>query len=35
KEKAKAITPVPKGIGPLTIAFLMKNIIKAWKTQNN
>ncbi len=28
KEKASAITPVPKGIGPLTIAFLMKNILK-------
>ncbi|MHA1574890.1 MAG: bifunctional 5,10-methylenetetrahydrofolate dehydrogenase/5,10-methenyltetrahydrofolate cyclohydrolase, partial [Alphaproteobacteria bacterium] len=26
QKKALAITPVPKGIGPLTIAFLMKNI---------
>ncbi|MBN2676078.1 MAG: bifunctional 5,10-methylenetetrahydrofolate dehydrogenase/5,10-methenyltetrahydrofolate cyclohydrolase [Alphaproteobacteria bacterium] len=35
KEKAFAITPVPKGIGPLTIAFLMKNIMDAWEIQND
>jgi len=28
-EKAGAITPVPGGVGPMTIAFLMKNTIKA------
>ncbi|MBI2996809.1 MAG: bifunctional methylenetetrahydrofolate dehydrogenase/methenyltetrahydrofolate cyclohydrolase FolD [Candidatus Melainabacteria bacterium] len=27
----KAITPVPGGVGPLTIAMLMKNTIKAYK----
>ncbi|MGL9717187.1 MAG: bifunctional methylenetetrahydrofolate dehydrogenase/methenyltetrahydrofolate cyclohydrolase FolD [Wolbachia sp.] len=27
KEKAKAITPVPGGVGPMTIAFLMMNTI--------
>ena len=27
KEKASYITPVPKGVGPMTIAMLMKNII--------
>ena len=27
--KCSAITPVPGGVGPMTIAFLMKNTIKA------
>jgi len=27
KEKAAAITPVPGGVGPMTIAYLMKNVI--------
>lgn len=29
KEKAYAITPVPGGVGPMTIAMLMKNTVKA------
>lgn len=29
-EKVKAITPVPGGVGPMTIAFLMKNTLKAF-----
>ncbi|MDD6308576.1 MAG: bifunctional methylenetetrahydrofolate dehydrogenase/methenyltetrahydrofolate cyclohydrolase FolD [Clostridia bacterium] len=29
KEKAAAITPVPGGVGPMTIAMLMKNAVKA------
>ncbi len=29
KEKASAITPVPKGVGPMTIAMLMKNTLQA------
>jgi len=29
KEKAKAITPVPKGVGPMTIVMLMQNTILA------
>jgi len=29
KEKAKAITPVPRGVGPMTITMLMKNTVKA------
>jgi len=29
KEKASAITPVPGGVGPMTIAMLMKNTVKA------
>jgi len=31
KEKAKAITPVPGGVGPMTITMLMKNTVKAAK----
>lgn len=31
-EKAGAITPVPGGVGPMTIALLMKNTIKAAKS---
>lgn len=34
KNKAAAITPVPGGIGPLTIAFLLKNIVRAYRLQN-
>ncbi|MDD6251518.1 MAG: bifunctional 5,10-methylene-tetrahydrofolate dehydrogenase/5,10-methylene-tetrahydrofolate cyclohydrolase, partial [Oscillospiraceae bacterium] len=34
-EKASAITPVPGGVGPMTIAMLMKNTLKATKLQNN
>ncbi|SDC00408.1 methenyltetrahydrofolate cyclohydrolase /5,10-methylenetetrahydrofolate dehydrogenase (NADP+) [Pelagirhabdus alkalitolerans] len=29
KEKASYLTPVPKGVGPMTITMLMKNTIKA------
>jgi len=29
KDKTLAITPVPGGVGPMTIAMLMKNIVKA------
>ena len=29
KEKAEAITPVPGGVGPMTIAMLMSNTVKA------
>lgn len=32
---ASYITPVPGGVGPMTIAMLMNNVIKAWKKQNN
>ncbi len=31
KEKASAITPVPGGVGPMTIIMLMKNTVKAAK----
>jgi methylenetetrahydrofolate dehydrogenase (NADP+)/methenyltetrahydrofolate cyclohydrolase len=32
---ASAITPVPGGVGPMTIAMLMKNTLTAVKRQNN
>ena len=31
KDKASAITPVPGGVGPMLIAMLMSNIVKAAK----
>ncbi|MBQ2938615.1 MAG: bifunctional methylenetetrahydrofolate dehydrogenase/methenyltetrahydrofolate cyclohydrolase FolD [Clostridia bacterium] len=33
KEKASYITPVPGGVGPMTIAMLMNNVIKATRRQ--
>lgn len=35
KDKCSYITPVPGGVGPMTIATLMKNTVKAAKIQNN
>lgn len=31
---ASAITPVPGGVGPMTITMLLQNTVKAWKIQN-
>lgn len=33
-KKAAAITPVPGGIGPLTIAFLLRNVVTAYRGQH-
>jgi len=33
KDKASYITPVPGGVGPLTIAMLLKNTLKAYKNR--
>lgn len=33
-KKASYITPVPGGVGPMTIAMLMNNVVKAAKEQN-
>jgi len=30
---ASAITPVPKGVGPMTIAMLLQNTVKSWKNR--
>lgn len=35
KEKASYITPVPGGVGALTVAMLFSNILKAFKTNRN
>lgn len=32
---ASAITPVPGGVGPMTIAMLLKNTVKAFRKQHN
>ena len=34
-EKASYITPVPGGVGPLTIASLLENTVKAYIRQKN
>lgn len=34
-ERASAITPVPGGVGPMTITMLMKNTVRACKVHNN
>lgn len=34
-EKAGAITPVPGGVGPMTIAMLLKNTVEAYKLQHH
>ena len=34
KEKCSYITPVPGGVGPMTIAMLMQNTLKAYHIQN-
>ena len=33
--KVKKITPVPGGVGPMTVVMLMKNVIEAYENQNN
>lgn len=33
--KAAAITPVPGGVGPMTIAMLLANTVKAWRMRLN
>ena len=35
KDKAGYITPIPGGVGPMTIAMLMRNTLTAAKQQNN
>lgn len=34
KDRVKYITPVPGGVGPMTVAMLGKNILKSYKLQN-
>ena len=34
KDKCSKITPVPGGVGPMTIAMLMHNLIESWERMN-
>jgi len=33
-KKVDKITPVPGGVGPMTIAMLLSNIVKSWDLEN-
>ena len=33
-EKASMITPVPGGVGPVTVSILMRNVLRAYRKQN-
>ena len=33
-KKASAITPVPGGVGPVTVAILMRNVLRGFRAQN-
>ena len=33
KDKVESITPVPGGVGPMTVAELMKNVVIAWRKE--
>ena len=35
EKKASFITPTPGGVGPMTVALLISNLIKAWEVQND
>lgn len=35
KQKVKALTPVPGGVGPMTIAMLLQNTLSLYKLQNS
>lgn len=35
KEKVECITPVPGGVGPMTVAELMKNTVECWRKNIN
>ena len=35
KDKVKMITPVPGGVGPMTIAMLAQNVLNAYKIQKD
>jgi len=35
KDKSRLLTPVPGGVGPLTVTMLMRNVIVSWCSHNN
>ena len=34
KDKVSYITPVPGGVGPMTVSMLLKNTVEGFKKQN-
>ena len=34
QERASMITPVPGGVGPVTVAILMRNVLRSFRKQN-
>ncbi|MDD3088389.1 MAG: bifunctional 5,10-methylenetetrahydrofolate dehydrogenase/5,10-methenyltetrahydrofolate cyclohydrolase [Candidatus Omnitrophica bacterium] len=34
EKKASLITPVPGGVGPITVSILMRNVLRAYRSQN-
>ena len=34
-DKVRKITPVPGGVGPMTVVMLMSNVLEAYKNQNS
>ena len=30
-QKVKSITPVPGGVGPMTVTMLMSNVVESWE----
>ena len=34
KDKAAVITPVPKGVGPMTIAMLLENTLESYRVHS-
>ena len=33
-QKVRSITPVPGGVGPMTVTMLMSNLVESWELQN-
>jgi methylenetetrahydrofolate dehydrogenase (NADP+)/methenyltetrahydrofolate cyclohydrolase len=33
-QKVKQITPVPGGVGPMTVAMLMHNVVRSWENKS-
>ena len=34
-QRCKAITPVPGGVGPMTVTMLMSNLVESWELHNS
>ena len=33
-QRCSVITPVPGGVGPITVTMLMSNLVESWELQN-